>query len=273
LCDGIVVAFNMSKDNDMLQGLHNSVSGTLVQDGRIQVLSNNLANANTNAFKKEYAVFHSRLSEPLENPEVRYRSNMSKVTMGGGVYMADAWTDHSTTGPSTFSNDPMDLMIKDKGFFKMENEDKEIFYKRGGHFTLTKDFYVMDESQEHYLLDDRGNRIFTGPGASLSFNDQRDIVINGESSSKIKAVTFKNEDLDWMKKLGGNIYQPIRDIKEEDFDDDIMVGYTEGSNVNYMEEMVEMIQTQRNHELNMKMITMQDQTLNQVITQVGNIPA
>lgn len=259
----------------MIQGLHNSVSGAQVQNGRMQVISNNIANANTQTFKKEFAIFHRRLSEPLENPEVRYRSNMSKTPMGGGVYMADAWTDHHKQGPVEITGDPMDLMIEGKGFFKLENEDKEIFYKRGGHFKLTKDYFVMDEAEDKYLLDSRGNRIFTSPGASLLFNSKGEIEINGETGSRIKTVGFDDKDLDWMKKVGDNLYQPMdgKELEEKPFEGKFHVGRLEGSNVNHMEEMVEMIQSQRNYELNMKMITMQDQTLNQVISQVGNVPA
>jgi flagellar basal body rod protein FlgG len=257
----------------MIQGLHNSVSGALVQNGRLEVVSNNIANANNHNFKKEIAIFHHRLAEPLENPEVRYRSNLSKVQLGGGVYMADAWTNHSKPGAIENTNNPMDLMIPGQGLFKLENEDKEVFYKRGGTFKLTKDFFVMDEEEKYYLLDTRGNRIFSGPGATLSFNDQKEVLINGEAGAQIKVVNFDPKDMDWVKKIGNNIYKASRDLEEKEHTEDIRVGALETSNVNYMEEMVEMIQTQRNYELNMKMITMQDQTLQQVVSQVGNIPA
>lgn len=260
----------------MISGLYKSVAGAQVQQGRMSVISNNMANVNTHGFKKEFAVFQARQAEPIENPEVRYRSNLQHTKLGGGVYMADAWTDHHSMGGTQITNNNFDILVKGDGFMRLENvnDREDVAYKRGGRFQLSSDGRVVDaDNPDFAMTDSRGNLVFLGPGDTVEFDENRGIRINGQITDRINMVSFSDADLDWLKKEGSNLYRARRELEELDFDGTIMSGHLETSTVNISEEMVEMITAQRNYELNMKMISLQDQTLERAISQVGSVPA
>lgn len=258
----------------MIAGIYNSVAGALVQQARVNVVGNNIANANTVGYKKDIAVFHHRVSEAFENPEMRHRSNLSLVPLGGGIYMDESWTHHNEQGAAKTTNNDLDLMIRGTGYFKLVSEDEETTrYTRNGSFALNNEGYVVDQTGEWYVTDSRGNRVFLDGANKVEFESNGRILIDGEAVGEVSLVDFKKEDLWLLKKEGLNMYRAHEEIEEQPFTGNIMPGALEESTVSAAAEMVEMIRTQRNYDINMRMITLQDQTLDRAINQVGSVPA
>lgn len=258
----------------MIQGIYNSVAGALVQQARLNVVGNNLANVNTNGYKKDMAVFHHRLSEALENPELRHKSNLTLTPLGGGIYMDESVTMHREKGAVIQTGQNTDLMINGEGFFKLVSEDGEnTRYTRNGAFTLNAQGFVTDETGQWFLQDARENRLFLGEATSIEFETNGEFRIDGEVAGTLSMADFNDEDLWLLKKVGENLFQADASIEEQPFTGNIMPGALEGSTVNQAMAMAEMIQTQRNYDLNMRMITLQDQTMDRAINQVGNVPA
>lgn len=257
----------------MLQGLMNSTAGALVQEARLNTVSNNMANLNTTGYKRDQAVFHHRLAEALENPELRRRANAALAPLGGGIYLADNWTDMRDAGSEVPTGNPMDLMLKGEGFFKLTDKDEQaVRYTRAGNFRLNNEGYITTDDGRWFPVNSRGNRIFAGQNSEVSFNGNRGIDINGEPADQIMAVNFKSKDLPWLRKEGENLFVAEKKMEEGEFNGSLLVEYLESSTVDMSREMVEMIQTQRNFDLNMRMITLQDQTLDRAVNQVGSVP-
>jgi flagellar basal-body rod protein FlgF len=258
----------------MIHGIYNSVAGALVQQARMNVVGNNIANANTTGYKKDTAVFHHRISEALENPEWRHKSNLSLVPLGGGIYMDESVTNHREQGGMQVTNSKLDLMIKGAGYFKLVNEDEtETRYTRNGAFALNGQGQVVDQTGQWHLTDTRGNKIELGESSNIEIEANGEYRIDGEVVSQVEMVDFKDEDLWLLKKEGLNMYRAHDGIEEQPFTSNLIPGALETSTVNIAREMMEIIQTQRNFDANMRMITLQDQTLDRAINQVGSIPS
>ncbi len=288
----------------MLKGLYTAYTGMINEQHRMDVLTNNLANATTNGFKKEGTTSEAfdtvlaykikDLSEPgnlprpmatnrpvdeeeANNPlnETYMDRRISRTGLNLGVKIGENYVDYSE-GPIKETGNPLDLALTDRGFFAIEYTNKagetSTKYTRDGNFTMNSQGYLQTQDGD-YVLDEDGRRIQMDPALEIGINRNGDIFQDGELIATIGITDF--EDYNYLERFGENLFQPVegatvldREAVQEEFgtNTDIRVGYLEMANISVVTEMVNMIALQRQYESNQKVITTYDDTLEQAVT-------
>lgn len=289
----------------MLKGLYTAYTGMLNEQHRMDVLTNNLANATTNGFKKEGTTSEAfdtmlaykikDLSEPgnlprplatnraideaeMNNPlnENYLERRVRKTGLNLGVKIGENYVDYSE-GPIKETGNPLDLALSDRGFFAVEYTNKagetSTKYTRDGNFTMNSQGYLLTQDGD-YVLDEDGQRIQMDPALSIGINRNGGIIQDGALVATIGIVDF--EDYNYLERFGENFFQPVEGATELErgetgVDTQVLAGYLEMSNISVVTEMVNMITLQRQYESNQKVITTYDDTLEQAVNQNGKI--
>lgn len=288
----------------MLKGLYTAYTGMINEQHRMDVLTNNLANATTNGFKKEGTTSEAfdrvlaykikDLSEPgnlprpmatnrpvdeaeANNPlnENYMEKRIARTGLNLGVKIGENYVDYSE-GPIKETENPLDLALSDRGFFAVEYTNKagetSTKYTRDGNFTMNRLGYLQTQDGD-YVLDEDMRRIRMDPALKVSINRNGDIYQDGEMVATICIADF--EDYNYLERFGENFFQPVegavtlnREEVEEEFGTrtQIHAGYLEMANISVVTEMVNMIALQRQYESNQKVITTYDDTLEQAVT-------
>ncbi len=289
----------------MLKGLYTAYTGMLNEQHRMDVLTNNLANATTNGFKKEGTTSEAfdtvlaykikDLSEPgnLPRPMATNRAidqaeannplnenymerRVRKTGLNLGVKIGENYVDYSE-GPIKETGNTLDLALSDRGFFAIEYTNKagvtSTKYTRDGDFTMNQQGFLQTQDGD-YVLDEDGQRIQMDPALPISISRNGTIVQDGAAVATIGITDF--EDYNYLERFGENFFQPVEGAVELDrgetgVNTQIHQGYLEMSNISVVTEMVNMITLQRQYESNQKVITTYDDTLEQAVTQNGKI--
>lgn len=289
----------------MLKGLYTAYTGMLNEQHRMDVLTNNLANATTNGFKKEGTTSQAfdtvlaykikDLSEPgnlprpmatnraidqneVNNPlnEDYLQRRVRRTGLNLGVKIGENYVDYSE-GPIKETENPLDLALSDRGFFAIEYTNKagetSTKYTRDGNFTMNRLGFLQTQDGD-YVLDEDGRRIQMDPALPVVINRDGDVIQDGNTVATIGITDF--EDYNYLERFGENLFQPIEGATELDrgetgVDTQIHAGYLEMSNISVVTEMVNMIALQRQYESNQKVITTYDETLEQAVSQHGRL--
>jgi flagellar basal-body rod protein FlgF len=253
--------------NKMLRGLYTAYTGMLNEQYRMDIMSNNLANADTTGYKKEGStsqaydeVMAVKIKDLSENPNVPQRlGNMSL-----GVKIGETFTDFSQ-GSLRITENPYDLAIGGEGFFNIEFTSKagetSTKYTRDGGFTLTKDGWLVTKDGD-YVLGENGRIQVSTTAAETVIDRMGNIYQDGDLVASIKITEF--EDTNYLTHYGETMWDAKEGAESHDAEDaSIYQGYLEMSNANVVKEMVNMITISRQYEANQKMITTFDDTLEQ----------
>ncbi len=251
----------------MIRGWYIGASGMTAQQNRLDAIANNLANVDTTGFKKEIPVSKtfSELLLRRANADGVYQVSTGSCdaapiigSIGLGVETNELFTDFDQ-GSFKSTETSTDLALGGKGFFAVETPDGER-YTRNGNFLLGKEGILL--TKEGYpVLGENGH--ITVADDKFFVNDDG-MVINRETneiSDRIKLVRFDSErDL---KKQGSSLwYETVQSgpahIAEGKERPKVLQGYTETSNVNVVNEMVQMIEVNRAYEANQKAIQTED---------------
>ncbi len=289
----------------MLKGLYTAYTGMLNEQHRMDVLTNNLANATTNGFKKEGTTSEAfdtvlaykikDLSEPgnlprplatnravdeaeMNNPlnENYMERRVRKTGLNLGVKIGENYVDYSE-GPIKETGNTLDLALSDRGFFAVEYTNKagvtSTKYTRDGNFAMNQQGFLQTQDGD-YVLDEDGQRIQMDPALPVSISRNGTIVQDGTTVAVIGITDF--EDYNYLERFGENFFQPVEGAVELErgetgVDTQIHQGYLEMSNISVVTEMVNMITLQRQYESNQKVITTYDETLEQAVMQNGKI--
>ena len=252
----------------MLRGLWSAASGMSAQKLMIDVISNNLANVNTSGFKKSRADFQDLMYQTMAEAgsttasggKVPTGIQIGMGTMPVGVHKMFSQGDFKST-----DND-MDLAIEGKGFFKVINNDEEV-YTRAGNFKQDADGYIVtsngDKLQpEMTIPSDTVNIKIDKTGTVTAFNPSS----QGTTIGNIELYNFSNPA--GLYSIGQNLMRatdasgdPIAGTPGSDGLGTIGQGFIEMSNVDVVEEMVSMIMAQRAYEITSKAIQTADNML------------
>lgn len=257
----------------MYKGLYTAYSGMINEQNRMDVLTNNLANADTNGYKREGATsqsFDSVLalkikdaSEPCNLPK-----NIGTATLG--VKIGENYTDF-LQGPLKVTGNTYDLAISGDGFFNIEYTNKagetSTMYTRDGAFVANTEGYLVTKDGD-FVLSDKG-KIKIDPTKEVTIDELGYITQEGKRVDKIKITNFA--DYNYIEHFGENYYKPVEGATEAEYYGTIRQGYIETSNVQVVQEMVEMISVSRQYESNQKLITTIDSTAQIASTQLGKV--
>lgn len=240
----------------------------------MDVLTNNLANAATNGYKKEGATsqsFDSVLAFKIKDATEGYHLAKNIGVNNPGVKIGEGYTDFSQGSLKTTAN-TYDLALTEAGFFAVEFTNKagetSVKYTRDGNFTLTADGRLVTQDGDAVLGTD-GNPIKINTIAETQINTAGQIIQDGRIVATIQVTDF--EDYNYLERYGENYYQPVEGATEKESTARVYSGYLETSNISVVSEMVNMISVQRAYESNQKIITTYDSTLDIAANQLGKL--
>lgn len=258
----------------MVKGLYTAYTGMINQEHRMDVLTNNLANADTNGYKKEGATaqsFDSILAYKIKDNSEGYRLAKRTGVHNPGVKIGEGYTDFSQ-GPLKTTENPYDLALTDKGFFAVEFTNKQgetsVKYTRDGNFTLNESGELVTQDGDR-VLGTNGQPVKIDPLKDTQINVQGQVIQDGRVAATIQVTDF--EDYNYLKRYGENYFEPIDGATEKDAAAKVYAGYLETSNISVVTEMVNMITVSRAYETNQKVITTYDGTLDIAANQLGKV--
>lgn len=256
----------------MNRGLYAASVGMVTQMNKMDVVSNNLANANTTGYKKD-GVITSSFNEEMysrinDDTDIAATNNdVGSLNLGNNV---DFIRTDFTTGSLQRTDGPLDLAISGDGFFSVNyvNADGSISekYTRDGSFTLGPNGELMT-SDANQVLDENNAPIFLSGDSVPAISDNGSIYQNGELVAKLKITSF--EDANELVKYGNNLYDITDNATPIPFEGMVEQGFIETSNVNPVEEMVEMISLSRAYEASAKVIKAFDTIMSKEANDIG----
>lgn len=257
----------------MLKGLYTAYTGLANEQNRMDILTNNLANASTVGYKKEGATsqaFDDILSYKIKDASESPNNAKPMGTLNMGVKIGENYTDYSQ-GSFRVTGNTYDLALAGEGFFEIEftNKKDEVStkYTRDGSFTLDKDGYLVNADGD-YVMGTRG-RIKLDPLKETKIDDNGMISQNGVTVAALRIVDFPDYDI--LEKYGENYYQPVEEVRPPLANATVKSGYLEMSNVQVVSEMVNLISITRAYESNQKIMQTYDNSLEIAVNQLGKI--
>lgn len=254
----------------MIRSLWTAKTGLEAQQVQLDVISNNLANVSTNGFKRSRAIFEDLLYQNLRQPgaQSNVQDNLpSGMQIGSGVRPVATERLH-TQGSLQNTGNSRDLAIDGKGFFQVLRADGTTAYTRDGSFQVNQNGQLVTASG--YPIEPA---VFI-PENALSISISSDGIVEvtepgstqGNEVGQLMLANFTNPA--GLQSIGENLYLETdgsgpNNISVPGFNGagTLMQNYVEASNVNVVEEMVSMIQTQRAYEINSKAVQTSDEML------------
>lgn len=188
-------------------------------------------------------------------------------TMNSGVRLEKFATDF-TQGSLEQTLNPLDLALSGKGFFVVHKPDSEtVFYTRDGHFTLNDNGDIV--TQAGYFLGSVNGASIMVDGENFVVTPEGLVLVDGEVRDQIEIVDFAN--LADLRKVGENLYR-FEERHEPEFieaEGRVLQGFLEGSNVNIVNQMVEMITVMRAFEAGARVLSTYDEMLNKAVNEIG----
>lgn len=264
------------------KGIFSAVSGAMAQSSRLDTIANNLANVNTTGFKKDRQVFseyltsYEKQNDVIQVPRVP-ASIESFYDMQGGdtAYVNPAGTyTNFDQGALRSTGSPLDVAIEGKGFFEVSSPQGLRFTRSGsfqidaaGRLVTKEGFPVLREGQG-----DPAQRIIQTNSRNLTISKSGEIFDGGNNIGKLAVSTFAVDDD--LQKVGGSLYGlkgnavsgPVPAVEAK-----LAQGFLEGSNVNVVEEMTDMITANRVFEAAQQAIKATDQMDDKLINIVGKV--
>lgn len=254
----------------MIKSLWIAKTGLTAQQQQLDVITNNLSNVNTSGFKRSRAVFEDLLYQNMRQPGAMNNAQdslPSGLQVGSGVRTVATERLH-TQGALNNTGNSRDLAINGKGYFQVLMPDGSRAYTRDGSFQVNEDGQMV--TANGLPLEPA---IFL-PANALSVTIGQDGIVTvtqpgnpqGNQVGQVTLTTFMNDA--GLEARGGNLYvetqasgAPVEALPGFNGAGTLYQGYVEASNVNVVEEMVNMIQTQRAYEINSRAISTSDEML------------
>ncbi len=259
----------------MHAALYVSKTGLSAQDKQLTTLANNLANVSTVGFKRDRAVFEDLLYQVQRQPGADSTADTRLPTglqLGTGVRVVSTQKQH-TEGSLQVTDQTLDVAVDGRGFFQILQPSGDIAYTRDGQFHLNNEGQLVNASglllEPNITVPEGANHVTIGVDGVVTATLQGDP--NPQNIGNIELVDFINPA--GLQAIGGNLFlqtgssgDPIVGAPGLDGMGQVKQGMLENSNVDIVQEMVNMITTQRAYEMNSKVISTADQML-QFITQ------
>lgn len=264
----------------MIKGLYTAHTGMVNEQKRLDVLTNNLANADTNGYKKEGTTsqtFADELAIKIKDTS-SYGINKKLGTISMGVHLGETYTDYSQ-GSYKITDNNTDFALNGNGFFAISFTDKmgntSVKYTRDGAFTVNTQGYLVTKDGD-YVLNANG-AANTNANARIQVNPLKEIIVDELGNvyqddvqvATIGVVDFA--DYNYLAKYGENMYDLVDGGQIIASDAKVDQGCIEASNVNVVSEMVKMITISRAYQAGQKVINAVDQTLEKTANQVGKV--
>ena len=259
----------------MLRILWNGQSAMSAQQDKLDAISNNLSNVNTEGYKRMDVSFKDLLTETLDRRGYPVNNGENKNLITGTGVRTSNWMRDKSQGNLIQTNAKTDLAIDGEGYFRVQTKNGEFRYIRSGSFNIDNNGDMIDKN---------GNKL------SIELYAQEDDYEYGESDGEIKftrdnfvikedgTLFVKNDDPtkpgmkeagkipvynaigdDAFISIGDNLYLAKEGVNITTTDVNVLQGFVEGSNVDVAKEMTEMILSQRAFEFGSRAVKAADE--------------
>ena len=242
-------------------------TGLRAQQTALDVVSNNLANLNTNAFKRGSVVF-AELVTPAADPVLSTEPTPKAPSSAGlGVAVLDL-PKVLTAGDYKRTNAPMDVAVRGSGFLELQSQSGETLVWRGGTMAVSKDGLLtapqgsplkgvsaLPRGTQLVTIDEMG-RVFASTGASITPRQVGQLeLVSAQTTSALEGLG------DGVYRLSEKQTDVVRARPGDQGLGTLAQGYIEGSNVNITEEMVSLMWIQRSYGANARVIQAADELM------------
>lgn len=254
----------------MIRSLYTAVSGMITQEAKQDVISNNLANANTVGFKQDnlsVSRFDDVLIQNFDKQQggKNVQNIIGKLSLGSKI---DGVNTDFTEGSIEDTGKPTDFAIDGRGFFTLSNNGNT-YYSRDGHFHVDSRGYLTNDSGYSVMAKNSKTSsiepLYVG-NAQISSDTNGNISLDGKSAYKLETVDFA--DYSALHKSGDNLYTGTNATEANVI---VSPNSLEHSNVNLISTMIDMLTTMRSFETNQKVIQSIDETLGKAVNEVGAV--
>lgn len=234
----------------MLEGMYTAAAGMAAQQTRLDALSNDIANANTNGYKRVKVAFSDLMYTP------GWLATQQGVTEGAGA-KASIIGRGAAQGASQRTDEPLDVAIQGQGFLQMKRADGTNVLTRDGD--LRFDDQGRLASQHGDLVNPPIKLPAGGDPANVKIAQNGEVTLDGKVLGKLAIVNVASPD--GLRPLGDNGFEPTTEsgpVKAADPATTLEQGALEASNVDMGDAMTDMLESQRAYEMASKAIQAQD---------------
>jgi flagellar basal-body rod protein FlgF len=277
----------------LLRGLYTAASGMLAQQRRVEMLTNNIANANTPGYKADQAALRafpelllSRLDEETVpgRPPRSFPLQPAVGSFNTGVYMQElipnfSQGDIKETGQPTDialvnGTLPVDAATGQRGalFFVVQNENGDIRYTRNGNFTINPQGFLTT-NDGWYVLDENGRRIQL-PSTNFTVSADGTITVANRRIARINIAFAANPNT--LVKEGNGLFRSNNGtlpsaLGNPNVTYTLKQGFIERSNVDLDRSMTELLSAYRAFEANQKIVQAYDRSMDKAVNEIGRL--
>ena len=244
----------------MDNAIYAAASGMLTRSKAMDIIGNNLANANTAGYKKDKLLttdFGSQITYSI-NRDVTQVGSTNHGTRGSGVYTQYEQGTFETTGRS------LDFAFKGDGFFTLTQANGTTTLTRDGQFNIDENGFLVN-STGAFVMGEKGKIKVDTP--DFTVNNDGEIFINNEFTDKLLITNPQNNNN--IRKLSDGMLSNAANAGE--FTGSVWQGAIENSNVDVTEEMVDMISQSRSYQACSQIIKQMDKVLQKTVNEIGRL--
>ena len=257
----------------MVRGQYIAGTGMLLQRRLMENITNNISNADTTGYKKEYLVSHSFdeiMTKRINDPHVIGQSLIAKAPDVGPLNYGtqiDQLYINFDDGILEGTERSTDLAIVGDAYFVVQTPAGER-YTRSGAFHIDDAGYLVD-GEGNFLLSENGPIYVGGMNFTVDIFGGVRLGDGYENSGQIRVVSFADNGS--LRKQGSNLYFSLEAPQAAPNQYRIAQGFLEGSNVDIGREMVDMLTVFRTYETNQRMLTIIDETVGKAVNEIGRL--
>lgn len=278
----------------VFKGFYTAATGMIAQQRRTEMLSNNIANANTAGYKADQSTiraFPNMLISSMKTGDAVASNGVNSAAsqkVGGistGVYMQETLPNF-TQGSVVETENDTDVALLDATipvneetgktgaiFFKVETEDGGQAYTRNGNFTIDGEGYLTT-AEGKYVLDENDQEILVG-NQTMRIALDGTINLGGENTTRL-GIAFSDNPETLSKKENGLYYTIDNENLATAYDNagisfTMQQGYTEGSNVDASRSMTDITAAYRVFEANQKVLQAYDKSMDKAVNEIGRV--
>ena len=247
-----------------------SKTGLEAQQNRLATISNNLANVNTTGFKRDRPIFEDLIYQNIRQAGAQTSQDTvlpSGLMLGTGVRTVATQKIH-TQGNILQTKNKLDVAVQGRGLFQIQKPNGDVAFTRSGNFQLSAEGVIVNASgyplQPQITVPANAASLTIGNDGAVSITTPG--IAQPQQVGQIQLADFVNPS--GLQPMGENLYletvasgPPTVANPGNNNTGTLIQGALEGSNVNVVEELVNMIETQRAYEMNSKAISTMDQML------------
>ncbi len=258
----------------MIRALYSAASGMTAQQLNVDNIANNLANANTAGYKMRRAQFEDLMYQSMIQPGA---AAGQQTTVPAGLQLGLGTRAASneiifTQGAFSQTNNPLDVVIQGKGFFQIRQPNGELAYTRSGSFQLDRNGSMVDANgnalEPQITIPANAQSITIAQDGTVSFTLANQTA--SQKAGQIQLANFQNPA--GLNSIGNTLFTVTDASGDAQIGapggaeglGSLMQGYTEQSNVDVVQEFVNLIQSQRAYEANSRVVKAADEMYQQV---------